>query len=67
MTVPPPIPNDLTEIFTPEQVERIRLRCKEVMAWGYGRVTIIFVNGHPDTIEPALSEKFSKPTSYKPE
>ena len=64
---PPPTPPTLLEIFTPEQVERIRFRCKEVMEWGYGRVTIIFANGHPDTIEPSLSEKFTKPTNYKPE
>lgn len=68
--IPPPKPTleqTILSIFTPEQMERIIFHCKEVMTWGHGRVEITFLNGHPDLIEPTLSEKLPKPTNYNPE
>ena len=68
--IPPPKPTleqTILSIFSIEQAERLLLRIAKVQAQGYGRVTIVFTNGHPDIIEHTETEKFSKSTSYKPE
>ena len=57
----------ILSIFSIEQAERLFLYFAEVQAQGYGRVTIIFTNGHPDIIERTETEKFSRSTNYKPE
>jgi len=67
-SIPPPaLEQTILSIFTLEQAERLFLRIAKVQAQGYGRVTIVFTNGHPDIIEHTETEKFAKATNYKPE
>lgn len=55
----------ILSIFSIEQAEYLFTRFKEIQTQGYGRVTIIFSNGHPDIIERTETEKL--PKTYKPE
>lgn len=55
----------ILSIFSIEQAEYLFTRFKEIQVQGYGRVTIIFSNGHPDIIERTETEKL--PKNYKPE
>ena len=67
-SIPPPtLEQTILSIFSIEQAERLFLYFAEIQSRGYGRVTIIFTNGHPDIIERTETEKFMKATNYKPE
>lgn len=68
--IPPPKPTleeTILSIFTSEQAEYLFTCFKKIQAQGYGRITIVFADGHPDVIERTEAEKFSKITNYHPE
>ena len=59
---------DLLSMFSEEQLQFMINEFKEVFANGFGSVTVVVENGHPDVITPSVSKKFPKPPKeYKAE